>query len=294
MLEKLKANILFNKLFGRPDISIAYKKVPPSDSWYNTINTVHQSLAEIITYPRELVEIKSYDNLSLKGYYYPAQEKSEVTVIWVHGYTSHAERESAFPSLFYKSLGFNVLIPDLRAHDVSQGKYIAFGGAEVFDLERWVDKVNEIHPEGKIIIHGLSMGGCIAILSSAVKMKNVRCIISDAPSVGVCHILREITKDTFKKNGEKVYAYCIEKYEKEFGYNPEEYNVFDKIKISNYPILLSAGSMENLDELFEQLTKLNPQPTDSVILPGCNHGNGMYKQTELYQGKIKEFLSLYL
>lgn len=27
-----------------------------------------------------------------------------------------------------------------------------------------------------------------------------------------------------------------------------------------------------------------------LILPGCSHGNGMYKQTELFQKTIKEFI----
>lgn len=38
------------------------------------------------------------------------------------------------------------------------------------------------------------------------------------------------------------------------------------------------------------IKKANPNEMDIVILPGCNHGNGMYKQTELYQGRIKQFL----
>ena len=30
-----------------------------------------------------------------------------------------------------------------------------------------------------------------------------------------------------------------------------------------------------------------PKQTDIIILPGCNHGNGMYKQTEMYQKAIE-------
>ena len=45
-----------------------------------------------------------------------------------------------------------------------------------------------------------------------------------------------------------------------------------------------------MEELFELIKKENPKETDIIILPGCNHGNGMYKQTELYQNKIKQFL----
>ena len=36
-----------------------------------------------------------------------------------------------------------------------------------------------------------------------------------------------------------------------------------------------------------------PKETEIIILPGCNHGNGMYKQTKLYQSVIKEFIGRY-
>ena len=77
--------------------------------------------------------------------------------------------------------------------------------------------------------------------------------------------------------------------EKEFDCNIKDFEAIEVVKDSKYPILLSAGSNENLDEMFEMIKKANPNETDIVILPGCNHGNGMYKQTELYQGRIIQY-----
>ena len=44
------------------------------------------------------------------------------------------------------------------------------------------------------------------------------------------------------------------------------------------------------EELFEEIKNANPKHTDTIILPGCNHGNGMYKQTEMYQSAIIDFI----
>ena len=52
MLEKLKANILFKKLLQRPNINRAYAMVPETDSWYDTIKKVHESLDKISKKPR--------------------------------------------------------------------------------------------------------------------------------------------------------------------------------------------------------------------------------------------------
>lgn len=291
MFEKFKANILFEKLLKRPDINKAYAMVGPEDSWYDTITKVHKSLKEIQEMPHEILEITSHDNLKLKSVYYPNANKKGVTVICAHGYTSHAEREWAFPGLFYLSLGYNVLIPYQRAHGISEGKYIAFGTMEHRDMLTWVKKMNEINPDDKIIIHGLSMGGGIVLDLADKDMKNVKGIISDAPSVSIREFFENISNEVFKKGGDKVAKHAIRKFEKEFGVDIKDFECIDIAARSKYPLLLSAGSNEHMEDVLEAIKKANPKDTDIIILPGCNHGNGMYKQTELYQGKIKEFIS---
>lgn len=292
MFEKIKGNLLFHRLFKRPDINEAYKMVPETDSWYDTISTVHRSLGEIQKLPHEVLEIKSHDGLKLKGIYYPNQ--SDKTMIYVHGYTSHAERESAFPGLFYLSQGFNVLILYLRAHALSEGRYISFGALEPFDVMGWVDKVNQMTPDGKILIHGLSMGGGIVLNLSNKEMKGVKCLVSDAPSTSVEPIFDNVAKDMFKKNSDKIAFYGKERFKKEFDCNLDACDSLKIVADSKYPILLSAGSNEHMEEIFDEIKKTNPKDTEIVILPGCNHGNGMYKQTALYQGKIKEFAEKYI
>lgn len=291
MFEKLKANILFDSLLKRPDIEKAYKMVDENDSWCDTITTVHKSLELIKKLDHEELSIKSHDDLNLKAIYYPAT--SNDTVIWVHGYTSHAERESAFPGLFYHDLGYNVLIPYLRAHGLSEGKYITFGGLECLDIMGWIDKINQINPNGKIIIHGLSMGGGIVLDLASRNLKNVKCLISDAPSGSIEAFFRNVSKEVFKKNSNKIADYMIERYKKEFGLDVKDFEVIEHVKQSKYPILLSCGSNENLEEFFNNLSNANPKETEVIILPGCNHGNGMYKQTKLYQSVIKEFIGRY-
>lgn len=290
MFEKFKANMLFHQFLKRPNIDKAYAMVGPEDSWYDTITTVHNSLSEIKKLPHEELEITSHDGLKLKGLYYPGTTSK--TMIWVHGYTSHAERESAFPGLFYHSLGFNVLVPYLRAHGPSQGKYISFGALEAQDIQRWVDKVNERNPYGQILIHGLSMGGATVLNLTDKEMKNVKCLLADAPNTSITSVLRNVTDGTFKKdkNKDKIYTLVLDRFKQEFGVDAADFEAQERVKSCRYPLLLTAGSNENMDELLVQIKGNNPMETTVLILPGCNHGNGMYKQTEVYQSAIKAFL----
>lgn len=288
MLEKFKANIVFEQVLKRRDIQKAYKMVGPEDSWYDTITTVHKSLAEIQKFPHENWEIRSHDGLALKAVYYPGS--SDKTVVWVHGYTSHAERESAFPGLFYRSLGFNVLIPYLRTHGPSEGKYISFGALESRDIMRWVDKINERSPNGSILIHGLSMGGGIVLNLATKEMANVKCMIADAPTLSIWGSFQTIVGTTFKKGQEKILAHLSARFRQEFSVDMEEFDFGKNLKDGKYPLLLTAGSNENMEQSLEQIKHYYPMDCTMLILPGCNHGNGMYKQTAMYQNAIREFL----
>ena len=292
MFDKLKANIMFHVLLKRPNIEKAYAMVPPTDSWYDTITTVHNSLAEIQKLPHEHLEITSHDGLKLKALYYPGE--SNVTVICAHGYTSHAEREWAYPGLFYHSLGYNVLIPYQRAHGISEGKYITFGALEHLDMMRWVDRVNEMTPDGNIIVHGLSMGGEIVLTLADKEMKNVKCLIADAPNVSINKFFQDVAGHVFKKGAEPVCKCLQERFRKEFSADISDFETVDIVKKSRYPILLAAGSMEKLEDTLRELAAANPQETEVVILPGCNHGNGMYKQTEMFQTAIRNFIARYI
>ena len=291
MFERIKANVIFEKLLSRHDIDQAYKMVGPEDSWYDTITTVHNSLAEIRKLPHEDWQITSHDRLELKAVFYPGTTNK--TMIWIHGYTSHAERESAFPGLFYHSMGYNVLIPYLRAHGPSEGKYISFGPMETLDVKKWIDRVNERIP-GSILIHGLSMGGGIALDLAALELENVKCFVVDAPSYSISGFFEGVSRSVSRKNPEKVAACLHDRFRKEFSADAWDYDRRESIRGGKYPLLLSAGSLEEQDEVLSIIQERNPQPTTVLILPGCNHGNGMYKQTKMYQNAIREFAETYM
>lgn len=294
MFEKIKAKLVFDNLLKRPNIDNAYKMVGPEDSWYDTISCVHRSLAEIQKLPHETLEIESLDGLKLRGIYYPAAEPSTKTVIAIHGYSSHAEREWAFPGLFYHSLGFNVLIPYQRAHGISEGDMITFGAKERSDMIGWAERINELSPDGEIVFHGLSMGGLIALLLINEHIPGVKAIISDAPSTSIEDFFKNVSRDIFKAGGDAVAKAAMADFERKTGRDPRDYNAKNYLKDGIYPLLLSAGELETCDERFSEYKAINPSPTEIIILPGCNHGNGMYKQTELYQSKIREFLAKYM
>ena len=74
---------------------------------------------------------------------------------------------------------------------------------------------------------------------------------------------------------------------------------FKKKKYSMYELKIVRDfrdgkvTKQELDEALQTML-LEEHSATVLILPGCNHGNGMYKQTELYQGAIREFVEKYM
>lgn len=294
MFESLKAKIIFNKLLSRPNIDNAYRLTDPTDSWYPTLKKVHDALAEILTHPHEAWNINGCDGARLEAVYYPASNSAKGTVVCIHGYTSHAEREWAFPGLFYLSLGYNVLIPYQRAHGKSGGKYITLGALEKLDMQLWLEKVHTVSPNLPVFVHGLSMGAGIALQLCDTSNSLVRGIIADAPNIcGIDSLFRSVAESVDKKNSEKIYEKLCYIFQKRVGKPTSVTSCPQYVVQSKFPILFSAGSKENMEEYFNTIKSICPKPVNIIILPGCDHGNGMYKQTEMYQTALKNFVETY-
>ena len=128
---------------------------------------------------------------------------------------------------------------------------------------------------------------------STKELKNVKCLVIDAPSYSISGFFAGVAEHISPKTHEKVFNHLCQRFRKEFGADPMAFDRVENIKQCRYPLLLSAGSMEEQEEILKRIKENNPMDSTILILPGCNHGNGMYKQTEMYQGAIRAFLDKY-
>lgn len=120
------------------------------------------------------VSVMAGDGKRLVGWY--VEGTTGAVVILQHGYK--AERgEMLNEAAMLSRHGFGVLLPGMRAHDLSDGDVITFGKEEVPDLERWYRFVLErpgVDPE-RIGVLGNSLGGTLAI-EFAAKTPGVRAV----------------------------------------------------------------------------------------------------------------------
>lgn len=129
-------------------------------------------------FPKQEWELKVDSDLTLFANY--LDHHSDKTVILLHGFMSDGDSMAGFAKMFF-DLGYNILLPDARAHGRSDGNYIGYGWVEKDDILRWIKKVITQNGENqKIVVVGQSMGGATAMMVSGLQLpKQVKCFIED-------------------------------------------------------------------------------------------------------------------
>ncbi len=122
------------------------------------------------------VYIKSSDGLALHAYL--KENKGHKTLISIHGYKGTAFDNSSLCSYFYEK-GYSVLVPDLRCHGKSEGKYISMGKRESEDILCWIEYISEMDKSALVALHGVSMGAATLMLASEKRLENVVAAIED-------------------------------------------------------------------------------------------------------------------
>lgn len=105
---------------------------------------------------------------------------SKKWVICMHGYRSFGQRDMAFVASKFSTQGYNIFVPDLRAHGKSTGDIIGMGWLDRLDLIKWIQEIIKMEPLAEIILFGGSMGAATVMMTSGEKLpNNVKGIISD-------------------------------------------------------------------------------------------------------------------
>lgn len=119
-------------------------------------------------------------NYKLVADYLPADQSTTKNVVIAHGFMGSKERMGEYAAMFHQ-MGYNVLMPDARAHGQSQGKYIGYGWPERYDIRKWINKlIRHNGQDSQVVLFGVSMGGATTMMTSGVKLPpQVKAFVED-------------------------------------------------------------------------------------------------------------------
>lgn len=186
--------------------------------------------------------------------YLYAPKPTRKTAVVVHGYKVRAEGMLHIAYLYNHDLGYNVLLPDLYGHGLSEGDHIQMGWNDRWDVIRWSELANvmfsakhrEKNDESEQVIHGISMGAATTMAVSGEKTPGyVKCFVEDCGYTSVWDEFEAQLKDQFDLPSFPLMNttswLCYQKY----GWSFAEAKQIEQVRKSTKPMLFIHGDHDN-------------------------------------------------
>lgn len=269
MIHFVIPTFLINTRIGVPQISLPENPLP------------HQNLT-----------CTSFDSLKLDGLYFKSKNDSiHKTVIILHGIRS--SKEYNYPSVEHLiSKGVSVLLIDHRAHGKSEGDYCTFGVKEKYDVQSWINIINNKYPNDKIGVWGQSLGGAIGLqamgIDKRIEFAVIECTFSELKTVGPDYINR-----MFGVNWKWLNEYIDWRAGTIGDFKTELANPLTYCQKITQPILLAHGNKdENINIKYGRKNYAALKSLDKTFIEvdGAGHNTLWKKGGEDYSNKVFSFI----
>lgn len=241
--------------------------------------------------------IMSKDDLKLSASYIAAENTSDTTVIIAHGYMG-SRLDMAGIAKMYHDQGYNVLVPDMRAHGKSEGKYVGFGYLEKNDFKRWIDKtVAKTGSSAQIILHGHSMGAATVMLATSEQLpKNVKAIVEDCGYTSAVAELSHQMKELYHLPSFPLLQVTSGITKLRAGYFFGQADPKEALKTNKIPLLVIHGDQDSFvpTDFAYELYEATKGPKAIYIARGANHVEAFPVDKKLFATKTLSFVQQYV
>lgn len=285
----LIGHILFHIIFNRRkgDLNFAQNenkedKMQPSRLWFSKQNIKEYSL-----------QIR---RLTLKGYL--LSQSSNKLVIILHGYRGRYYSSTSQAQIFYEA-GYDVFMPNNRAHDTSSGRTFTMGPKEKNDLIIWINYLLTINPDYQIVLLGVSMGGHIVMSTVGDEKcsKNVKCFIEDCGYHSLYDELKLRLKEISNLKHVAFFMFAINLYCHIFHHFSINHNVKKSLENTTIPGLFIHGEADTLvpfDNLAKNVNSMSIKENAFVkTFPATGH-NQSIKHYDEYKECVLDFVNRYI
>lgn len=240
--------------------------------------------------------IQSFDDLKLHAYTLKHANDTNKWAVVFHGYSSDGSQMAKYAKHFYDT-GYNVLVPDARAHGKSEGDYIGMGWHDRLDVVSWINNVISSDKNAEIVLYGVSMGGATVMMASGEDLPdNVKAIIEDCGYSSVWGEFSYQLQAIFNLPEFPImhFSSIVTKLRADFTLG--EADSVKQVAKSKTPMLFIHGSNDTfvpsdmLDEVYEAANV----PKEKFIVEGAGHSGAESVAGDAYWKTINNFLAKYI
>ncbi|MBQ8510832.1 MAG: alpha/beta hydrolase [Clostridia bacterium] len=248
-----------------------------------------------MTLHHERLRITSHDGLRLCGYFFPAERPTAKTVICIHGYRADGLHDHAVNLLWHHHRGYNVLLPDNRAHGDSEGKLIGFGWQDRLDIRGWCGLLRE-RGCGEILLHGVSMGSAAALCAAGGEgIEGLRGVIADCPYTSGFEQFAHVTKTMLHLPRFPLLYTTTALARLVCGWHLRDCSPIDAARTLTVPLLLIHGDSDDFVPT-EMAYRLDEACREAgvdctlLIVSGARHAASAEVSPQEYYGAVERFL----
>ncbi len=241
----------------------------------------------------EPVSFTSFDGLKLTGWFLPAKQKSDVTILVLHGLGSNTGDMLLNVLCLARAERWNLFLFNFRGHSDSEGKLTSLGPLELKDFDKAIAFLREAKPDEtkRLGVYGHSLGASVAVVGAA-RHPEILAVVAESPFAR--------TRKTVSLFAKKFYgipefpfmylALFITRLR--LGISLWHFSPLDEIgKISPRPLFLIHAERDQRMPMkdTEALVAAAQEPKEFWIVPGADHGEPWMIAKEDYDNKMVQF-----
>ena len=213
---------------------------------------------------------------------------SRHTAVVIHGWRDCGIKFLYLAHFYEKELGWNVVVPDLHAHGLSEGSAAGMGWLDRKDVLEWM----RVFRTDSMTVHGVSMGAATAMMMSAEAMPRGVRNVNFVADCGYTSVWDEFSCQLKEQFGLPPFplmyvtsALCRLLYGWSFG----EADALGQVAKSPYPMLFIHGDSDTFVPTWMALSLYAAKPGHKKlwISPHCGHAESFAKHREEYERLIR-------
>ena len=282
----------FNKCFKVPE-NTETMSIPEYEKNEENRKRIRKLFDSAVLIPYEEIKIKSFDGYDLYGRYYHVKDNAPIQIMF-HGYRGYSLRDFAAGMQVARDMGYNVILPDQRAHGNSGGKCLSMGILERLDCLKWTEYAKKKYPESDVILYGISMGAATVLMASELDLpKNVKGIVADCPY----NSPKDIMLKFMQRLNIPSFMYFFIHLGGEFigNFNLEASSPETAVSKTDIPIFLIHGSSDTIvpvDMSRKIYKNIKSENKDLLIIENAEHGLSYIQNEKEYMEHLCSFLSM--
>lgn len=281
---------------NRRDVDSAYtelfERVPDMRPWVDSLKNNRQLCDTFIN---------AADGRRLHALYLRCDSAHGRTAVFVHGYKDTAVKFLYIGRMYHRDLGCNLLMPDLSAHGLSDGKEIQMGWKDRTDVIRWTEVAEKLFSDstGKtsMVVHGVSMGAATTMCVSGKELPEyIKCFVEDCGYTSVWDEFSVQLKEQFHLPAFPLMYSTSLLCRLRNGWSFGEASPLKQVAKCRRPMLFIHGDKDTFVPtwMVYPLYKTKSGAKELWIAGGSEHAAAFIDHPDEYRRRVTAFVSKYL